>query len=144
MGIPSRQFWFLFGSYLEIPADDLGEDPYGKSTGHFKTVVRTQDEPGCTYKACNQYGDRDIGPRNIGIFLTKKDEEGDQAAHRSCVQTYFIKNGAHPGRAHDQKSPEYEMGGYGWRIRQVSQDITGPKVKKHRDDEPHQAVIAVF
>ena len=76
--------------------------------------------------------------------MAKQNKKANQATHRYGVQTNFIKNGAHPGAADSEKCPQYEMSGYCGDIRQISKNITRPKIKKHGNDESYQAILTVF
>ena len=76
--------------------------------------------------------------------MAKQNKKANQSTHRHSVQTYFIKNRTHPGAADCQKCPEYEMSGYCRDIRQISENITRPEIKKHGNDESNEAILAIF
>ncbi len=65
-------------------------------------------------------------------------------AHGNRMQTHFVKYCAHPGAANRQKCAQHKMCGNRRGIGQVSEYITGPEIKKHRNDKTYQPVLAVF
>src|SRR5450755_3470009 len=58
------------------------------------------------------------------------------------MQTYLIKDRAHPGATDSEKSAEYKMSGNRWRIRKVSEYITGPEIEKHGYNKANEPVLA--
>ena len=76
--------------------------------------------------------------------MTEEDRKTDKPAHCYGMQTDLVKYRAHPGTAHGEKCAKYKMRCGRWRVRQVSENITGPEIKKHCYDETHQPVLAIF
>ena len=76
--------------------------------------------------------------------MAEQNKKANQATHGNGMQAYFIKDRTHPGATDCQKSAEYKMCGYRRRIRQISEYITRPEIKKHGYNKTNQPVLTIF
>ena len=71
-------------------------------------------------------------------------KKANQATHGYGVETYFVKNSTHPGAADCQKSAQVQNERLPGNIRQISENITRPEIKKHGNDESNQSILTIF
>jgi hypothetical protein len=76
--------------------------------------------------------------------LTKQNKKTNQTSHGYGVKTYFVKNGTHPGAADCQKCSQNKMSSNRGGIRQISENVTRPEIKKHGNDESNEAILTIF